>query len=170
MLSTQALWTYKLHFYNINYIGTPVLLINKTNKNMVHSTVKDVIASSPHPILPTVQGEPDYPTINSIRKLLCANALSIESQLVGVILVPIRDGGTAAALLVRRHCWEEAVSIFTTWTTVEQSLKNKLTRHLSQRTLNFLTMTLLNYSHSRIPPSAPARPHGQIQAPREPPN
>jgi hypothetical protein len=29
---------------------------------------------------------------------------------------------------------------------------------------------MLNYSHSRIPPCAPARTHGQIQAPREPPN
>jgi hypothetical protein len=29
---------------------------------------------------------------------------------------------------------------------------------------------VLNYSHSRIPPCAPARTHGQIQAPREPPN
>jgi hypothetical protein len=28
---------------------------------------------------------------------------------------------------------------------------------------------MLNYSHSRNPPCAPARTHGQIQAPREPP-
>jgi hypothetical protein len=28
----------------------------------------------------------------------------------------------------------------------------------------------LNYSHSRNPRCAPARTHGQIQAPREPPN
>jgi hypothetical protein len=31
-------------------------------------------------------------------------------------------------------------------------------------------LELLNYSHSRIPPYAPVRTHGQIQAPREPPN
>jgi hypothetical protein len=48
---------------------------------MDHSTVEDVIASFPHPILPTVQGEPDYHTINFIRKLLRANARSIESHL-----------------------------------------------------------------------------------------
>jgi hypothetical protein len=30
--------------------------------------------------------------------------------------------------------------------------------------------TVINYSHSRNPPCAPARTHGQIQAPREPPN
>jgi hypothetical protein len=29
---------------------------------------------------------------------------------------------------------------------------------------------LINYSHSRNPPCAPARTHGRIQAPREPPN
>jgi hypothetical protein len=29
---------------------------------------------------------------------------------------------------------------------------------------------MLNYSHSRNPPCAPARTHGKIQAPREPPN
>jgi hypothetical protein len=31
-------------------------------------------------------------------------------------------------------------------------------------------LTVINYSHSRNPPCAPARTHGQIQAPREPPN
>jgi hypothetical protein len=31
-------------------------------------------------------------------------------------------------------------------------------------------VVMLNYSHSRNPPCAPARTHGQIQAPREPPN
>jgi hypothetical protein len=30
--------------------------------------------------------------------------------------------------------------------------------------------SLINYSHSRNPPYAPARTHGRIQAPREPPN
>jgi hypothetical protein len=37
--------------------------------------VEDVIASFPHPILPTVQGELDYQTINAIRKLQQANSL-----------------------------------------------------------------------------------------------
>jgi hypothetical protein len=31
-------------------------------------------------------------------------------------------------------------------------------------------LSVINYSHSRNPPCAPARTHGQIQAPREPPN
>jgi hypothetical protein len=50
---------------------------------MVHSTVEYTIASFLHPILPKVQGEPDYHTIHSIRKLLRSNAWSIESHLGG---------------------------------------------------------------------------------------
>jgi hypothetical protein len=34
----------------------------------------------------------------------------------------------------------------------------------------YLDETVINYSHSRNPPCAPARTHGRIQAPREPPN
>jgi hypothetical protein len=45
--------------------------------------VKDIIASFPYPIIPTVQGEPDYHTIHSMRKLLRAKARSIESHLGG---------------------------------------------------------------------------------------
>jgi hypothetical protein len=50
---------------------------------MKHVTVEDVIASFPHPILPTVQGEPDYQTIHDIRKLLQANARAIDTHLGG---------------------------------------------------------------------------------------
>jgi hypothetical protein len=45
--------------------------------------VKDAIASFPHPILPTVQGEPDYQNIHAIRKLLHANARAIDTHLGG---------------------------------------------------------------------------------------
>jgi hypothetical protein len=50
---------------------------------MKYATVEDVISSFPHPILPTVQGEPDYQTIHAIRKLLHANARAIETHLGG---------------------------------------------------------------------------------------
>jgi hypothetical protein len=50
---------------------------------MKYATVEDVIASFPHPILPTVQGEPYYQTIHTIRKLIQANARSIDTHLVG---------------------------------------------------------------------------------------
>jgi hypothetical protein len=48
---------------------------------MKYATVKDVIASLPHPILPTVQGEPDYQTIHAIGKLLQANSRAIDTHL-----------------------------------------------------------------------------------------
>jgi hypothetical protein len=53
------------------------------NNNMKFTTLEDVIASFPHPILPTVQGEPDYQTIHAIRKLLQANTRAIDTYLGG---------------------------------------------------------------------------------------
>jgi hypothetical protein len=50
---------------------------------MKYKTVEGVIASFPHPILPTVQGEPDYQTIHAIQKLLQANAREIDTHLGG---------------------------------------------------------------------------------------
>jgi hypothetical protein len=50
---------------------------------MKYATAEDIIASFPHPILPTVQGEPDYQTIHAIRKLLQANARAIDTHLGG---------------------------------------------------------------------------------------
>jgi hypothetical protein len=53
---------------------------------MKYADVEDVIASFPHPILPTVQGEPDYQTIHAIRKLLQANSRAIDTHLGGSTL------------------------------------------------------------------------------------
>jgi phage gp36-like protein len=50
---------------------------------MKYATVEDVIASFPHPILPTVQGEPDYQTICAIRKSLQENSRAIDTHLGG---------------------------------------------------------------------------------------
>jgi hypothetical protein len=50
---------------------------------MKYATVEDVLASFPHPILPTVEGEPDYQTIHATRKFLQANARAIETHLGG---------------------------------------------------------------------------------------
>jgi hypothetical protein len=50
---------------------------------MKYATVEYVVASFPHPILPTVQGEPDYQTLHAIRKLLQSNARSIDTHLGG---------------------------------------------------------------------------------------
>jgi hypothetical protein len=53
------------------------------NINMKYATLEDVVASFPHPILPTVQGEPDYHTIHAIRKLLQTNTRAIDTHLGG---------------------------------------------------------------------------------------
>jgi hypothetical protein len=50
---------------------------------MKYTTVEDVIASFPHPILPTVQGEPDYQSIHAIQKSLQANSRAIDTHLGG---------------------------------------------------------------------------------------
>jgi hypothetical protein len=50
---------------------------------MKYSTVEDVLASFPHPILPTVEGEPDYQTIHSTRKSRQANSRAIDTHLGG---------------------------------------------------------------------------------------
>jgi hypothetical protein len=50
---------------------------------MKYSTVKAAMASFPHPILLTVQGEPDYQTIHVTRKFLQANSRAIDTHLGG---------------------------------------------------------------------------------------
>jgi hypothetical protein len=53
------------------------------NNNMKYSTVEDVLASFPHPILPTLEGEPDYQKIHATRKFLQANSRAIDTHLGG---------------------------------------------------------------------------------------
>jgi hypothetical protein len=50
---------------------------------MKYATAETIIASLPHPILPTVQSDPDYQTIHAIQKLLQANARAIDTHLGG---------------------------------------------------------------------------------------
>jgi hypothetical protein len=50
---------------------------------MKYSTIEDVMASLSRPILPTVEGEPDYQTIHATRKFLQSNSRAIDTHLVG---------------------------------------------------------------------------------------
>jgi hypothetical protein len=50
---------------------------------MKYSTFEDVMASFPHTILPPVEGEPDYQTINTTIKFLQANSRAIDTHLGG---------------------------------------------------------------------------------------
>jgi hypothetical protein len=50
---------------------------------MKYTTVEDFMANFHHPVLPTVQGEPDYQTIHATIKFLQANSWSIDTHLGG---------------------------------------------------------------------------------------
>jgi hypothetical protein len=50
---------------------------------MKYSIVETVMASFPHPTLPTGQGETDYQTIHTTRKFLQANSRAIDTHLGG---------------------------------------------------------------------------------------
>jgi hypothetical protein len=47
------------------------------------ATVENIMSSFPHPVLPTVQGDPDYQMIHATQKLLQANSLAIDTHLGG---------------------------------------------------------------------------------------
>jgi hypothetical protein len=53
---------------------------------MNYATVENIIASFPHPVLPTVKGDPDYQTIHATRKFLQENSRAIETHLGGSTL------------------------------------------------------------------------------------
>jgi hypothetical protein len=141
-------------------------------------SVEDIIASFPHPILPTVQGEPDYHTIHDIRKLLQANSRSIDSHLGGgalghlglivsaetyAIVAPTHpwinpeapgrapteiDGVTAAQLSAERHRWEEAVTTFRTRSTVEQALKKQIIMVFEPMNLEILNNDMVGFANT----------------------
>jgi hypothetical protein len=50
---------------------------------MKYSTVENVLAIFPNPILPTVEGKPDYQNIHATRKFLQANLQAIDTHLGG---------------------------------------------------------------------------------------
>jgi hypothetical protein len=50
---------------------------------MKYATVEDVMASFPRPVLPTVQGEPNYQTNHATIKFLQANSQEIDTHLGG---------------------------------------------------------------------------------------
>jgi hypothetical protein len=50
---------------------------------MKYYIVEEVMARFPHPILPTIKGEPYYQTTHATRKFLQANSPSIDTHLGG---------------------------------------------------------------------------------------
>jgi hypothetical protein len=57
-------------------------------------------------------------------------------------------GGTAAALLVERHRWEEAVSICRTWTTVEQLLGGGIVKAFAPMYLEILNNGMVEFANT----------------------
>jgi hypothetical protein len=51
------------------------------DNKMKYCTVEDVLAIFPQPILPSVEGDPDYQTIHAARKFLQANSRAIDTHL-----------------------------------------------------------------------------------------
>jgi hypothetical protein len=75
---------------------------------MKYATVEDIIASFPHPVLPTVQDEPDYQTIHAIWKSLQEKSRAIDIHLGGGTLGHL-GLIEAAQISAARHVWEEDV-------------------------------------------------------------
>jgi hypothetical protein len=142
--------------------------------------VEDIITSFTPSYSTYSAGGADYHTIHSIRKLLRANALSIESHLgggarshLGIIFLiatyatvaPAHpsvnpeslggapneiDGGTSAVLLAERHHWEEAVIIFRTWTAVEQELKKISSRAFEPTYLEIINNDMVGFANTTV--------------------
>jgi hypothetical protein len=55
----------------------------RNNINMKYAAVENVMASFQHPILPTVEGDPDYQAIHTIQNLLQAKVRAIDTHLGG---------------------------------------------------------------------------------------
>jgi hypothetical protein len=91
MLLAHVLNCEIIHYESERVLRTVKRLVSSTatrhsgppNNNMKYSTVEDVLASFPHPILSSVEGEPDYQTIHATRKFLQANSRAIDTHLGG---------------------------------------------------------------------------------------
>jgi hypothetical protein len=57
-------------------------------------------------------------------------------------------GGTAAALLAERRRWETAVSIFRTWTSVEQALKKQIITAFEPMHLEILNNKMVGFANT----------------------
>jgi hypothetical protein len=142
---------------------------------MKYSTVKAVMASFPHPALPTVQGDPDYQTSHATRKFLQANSRVIETHLGGgtlghfglIILdapttneepafwvtpnapgrAPAATDGTAAQISAARHQWEEDVQTYRRCTSVQKALRKQIISVFESIYLEILNNNMVGYAN-----------------------
>jgi hypothetical protein len=142
---------------------------------MKYATIEDVMASFPHPVLPTVQGEPDYQTIHATRKFLQANSRAIDTHLGGgtlghlgliisdasyVMIAPTTAAGPtlwttpqtpgrapANQISAARHIWEEDVQTYRTCTSVQQALKKQIISVFEPMYLDILNDNMVGYAN-----------------------
>jgi hypothetical protein len=140
---------------------------------MKYSTVEDVMASFPHPVLPAVQGEPDYQTIHATRKFLQANSRAIYIHLgggtlghLGLIIsddsytqiapthhkppggrAPETTDGPAAQISAARHLWEEDVQTYRRCTYVQHALKKQIISVFEPMYLEILNYNMVGYAN-----------------------
>jgi hypothetical protein len=140
---------------------------------MKYTTIEYVMASFPHPILPTVQGEPDYQTIHATRKFLQANSraighlgLIISDASYAMISPPTDVGptlwttpqtpgraqantyGTAAQISAACHIWEEDVQTYRTCTSVQQASKKQIISVFEPVYLDILNDNMVGYANT----------------------
>jgi hypothetical protein len=140
---------------------------------MKYSTFEDIMASFPRPVLPTVQGEPDYQKIHATRKFLQANSRAIDTHL-GLIIsdasyanisrtmndeptlwvtppapgqAPAAMDGTAAQISAALHLWEEDVQTYRTCTSVQQALKKQIISVFEPMYLDILNENMVGYAN-----------------------
>jgi hypothetical protein len=137
---------------------------------MKYSTVEDVMASFPHPVLPTVQGEPDYQASQAIDTHLGGGTLGnlglIISDASYDMISPTTDeepplwvtphppgrapataDATAAQISAARHIWEEDVQTYRTCTSVQQALKKQIISVFEPMYLDILNYNMVGYAN-----------------------
>jgi hypothetical protein len=136
---------------------------------MKYSTVEDVLASFPHPILPTVEDETDYQTIHATNTHLGGGTLGHLGLIVSDAAysniappeaeaptfwvtpnapgrAPATTDGTAARLSTARHVWEENVQTYRTCTSVQQALKKQIIGVFEPMYFEILNNMMVGYS------------------------
>jgi hypothetical protein len=131
---------------------------------MKYATVEGVIASFPHPVMPSVPGEQDYHSLHAIRKMLRANAHSIDTHLgggafghLGIIISDIAYEGISPVtawvnppfpISAAKHRWEEATTAFNAYNTVQSALKKQIITVVDPMYIEILNDDLVGFSNT----------------------
>jgi hypothetical protein len=125
------------------------------------------MTSFPHPVLPTVQGEPDYQTVrvhlgggtlghlgHIISDASYAMIAPTADEEPTLSVTPIAFGrepsttdGTAAQISAAHHMWEEDVQTYRTYTSLQQALKKKIISVFEPMYLDILSDIMVGYAN-----------------------